>query len=299
MLLTLDLKEGRIWLTGEGGHQVQELDEHPDIRFDTDRVQQTDTQEMPDKTELTLALLHIKSDADFWLMHEDFAVQVGVDMKLKTDADGVTLGGEATITRGDLNLLGKPFRIEKGAVRFTGDVPPDPELDLKAKHTTRTGQTLTVQIQGRASAPQIVFSGAASNAGEAAALLTGIGGGGAESKAKGDAASFAASLTAGLLAVSARRRFGDWVPMLAIENNAQGAPSGARAGFDASRLIPEFMRGFARGMFVEGVVGTRSDKEQRGVGVGVRVEVALPRDFMTSMGYGPGTVWSTDVYWSP
>jgi hypothetical protein len=101
------------------------------------------------------------------------------------------------------------------------------------------------------------------------------------------------------LAVSARRRFGDWVPMLAVESNAQGTPSGARAGFDASRLIPKFMRGFARGMFVEGVVGTRSDTPQRGVGVGVRVEVALPRDFMTSMGYGPGTVWSTDVYWSP
>jgi autotransporter translocation and assembly factor TamB len=302
MSLDLNLKEGRIWLTGKGGRQVQELDEHPDVRFDTDRTQELVDEAMPaSESGPTLVLFRIRSSKDLWLMHEDFAVQVGVDMKLTTGEEGVTLGGEANITRGDLNLLGKPFRLERGAIRFTGDVPPDPELDLKAKHTTRQGQTLIVQIQGRASEPQIVFSGAASNAGEAAALLTGIGSSSADSKAKGDAANFAAGLTAGLLAVSARRRFGDWVPMLAIESNAQGGPSGARAGFDASRLIPEFMRGFARGMFVEGVVGSRSGTPQggSGVGVGVRVEVALPRDFMTAMGYGPGTVWSTDVYWSP
>jgi hypothetical protein len=278
---------------------VQELDEHPDIRFDTDQLALAQGPTSEPESELTLALLRIRSERDLWLMHDDFAVQVGVDMRLTSEEAGFTMGGEASITRGDLNLLGKPFRIDRGAVRFTGDVPPDPELDLKAKHTTRQGKTLIVQIQGRASAPQIVFSGAANNAGEAAALLSGIGASGAESKAKSDVAGFAAGLTAGLLAVSARRRFGDWVPMLAVESNAQGAPSGARAGFDASRLIPKFLQGFARGMFVEGVVGTRSDTAQRGVGVGVRVEVALPRDFMTSMGYGPGTVWSTDVYWSP
>jgi hypothetical protein len=302
MAISVDLKEGRIWLTGEGGNQVQGLDEHPDIRFDTDRPERGVNEPEPkSETDLTLTLLRIKSDRDLWLMHEDFAVQVGVDMKLTSDEAGVALRGEATITRGDLNLLGKPFRIERGAVRFTGDVPPDPELDLRAKHTTHQGDILIVQIQGRASAPQIVFSGAANNAGEAATLLSGIGAAGAETNAARDAANFAASLTAGLLAVSARRRFGDWVPMLGLESNAQGTPSGARAGFDASRLIPKFMRGFARGMFVEGKVGARSDNQQGGVGVGVgvRLEVALPRDFMTSMGYGPGTVWSTDFYWSP
>jgi hypothetical protein len=300
LALTLDIHGGRVWLTGEGGQGVQDREEHPDVRFDTEQLKADGDDEEEKEPALTLALLRIRSDADLWLMHDDFSVQVGVDMKLTSDGDGATLQGEATITRGDLNLLGKPFRIEKGAVRFTGDVPPDPELDLKAKHTTRAGREVIVQIQGRASAPQIIFSGAANNAGEAAALLSGLGSSGAESKAKTDAASFAAGLTAGLLAVSARRKFGDWVPMLAIENDASGAPSGARAGFDASRLIPKFMRGFARSMYVEGVVGAaKNDAGSRSVGVGVRVEVALPQDFMTSMGYGPGTVWSTDVYWSP
>jgi autotransporter translocation and assembly factor TamB len=296
--LDLELREGRIWLTGKGGRQVQDLDEHPDVRYEAQRADVAAAAEEAAKG-ISLAQLRIRSERDLWLMHEDFSVQVGVDMRLRTDADGTTLSGQATLARGELNLLGKPFRIERGAVRFTGDVPPDPELDLKANHALRNGQTLTVQVLGRASAPQIVFSGAATNAGEAAMLLSGMSGGGAESKAQDDAANFAAGLTAGLLAVSARRRFGDWVPMLAVENNAAGTPSGARAGFDATRLIPKFMQGFARGMFVEGVVGGRSDTGSRSVGVGVRVEVALPRDFTTSMGYGPGTMWSTDVYWSP
>jgi autotransporter translocation and assembly factor TamB len=298
LVLALKLKQGRIWLTGEGGRDVQALDDHPDIRFDTDRPEQLASEPVPEEGGLTLKQFRIQSEKDLWLMHEDFAVQVGVDLEIKTEAEGATMHGQATITRGDLNLLGKPFRIMRGAVRFTGDVPPDPELDLKATFKTLQGQVLIVQIQGRGSAPQILFSGAASNAGEAAALLTGIGSTAADSSAKNDAANFAANLTAGLLAVSARRRFGNWVPMLGVENNAQGAVSGARAGFDASALIPKPMRSFVRGAFVEGAVGA-GESQQRGVGVRIQVDLALPRDFMTSAGYGPGTTWSTDVLWAP
>jgi translocation and assembly module TamB len=250
---------------------------------------------------LTLSQLRIRSDRGLWLQHEDFSVQVGVDIQLTSDEQGVALTGEAKLVRGELALLGKPFDIKKGAVRFTGDVPPDPELDITAKHKLRNGQELAVQVQGRASAPQIVFSGAASNAGEAAMLLTGGGSrssSGASGNAARDAANFASGLTAGLLAVSARRKFGSWVPMLAIENSASGTPSGARAGFDATSLIPKFMQGFARSMYVEGVVGSRAESTSR-TGFGVRVELALPQDFVTALGYGPGTTWSTDVYWSP
>jgi autotransporter translocation and assembly factor TamB len=301
--LDLELREGRIWLTGEGGRQVQALDDHPDVRIDQERELAAAESAAEEVSSVSLSKLRIHSDRGLWLQHEDFAVQVGVDIQLNSDAQGVALTGEAKLVRGELALLGKPFDIKKGAVRFTGDVPPDPELDITAKHKMRNGQELAVQVQGRASAPQIVFSGAASNAGEAALLLTGAGAGGggggkAGSNAARDAANFASGLTAGLLAVSARRKFGNWVPMLAIENNASGVPSGARAGFDASNLIPKFMQGFAKSMYVEGVVGSRVESSAR-TGFGVRVELALPQDFVTALGYGPGTTWSTDVYWSP
>ena len=35
------------------------------------------------------------------------------------------------------------------------------------------------------------------------------------------------------------------------------------------------------------------------VGLGVKLEVALPRDFVTDLGYGPGSSWSTDLAWAP
>jgi autotransporter translocation and assembly factor TamB len=301
LALDLDIREGRIWLTGEGGRQVQTLEDHPDVRVDEQRALAVADETRAEAAGLTLSQLRIRSDRGLWLQHEDFSVQVGVDIQLTSDEQGVALSGEAKLVRGELALLGKPFDIKKGAVRFTGDVPPDPELDITAKHKLRNGQELAVQVQGRASAPQIVFSGAASNAGEAAMLLTGSGSrssGGASGNAARDAANFASGLTAGLLAVSARRKFGNWVPMLAIENSASGTPSGARAGFDATNLIPKFMQDFARSMYVEGVVGSRAESSSR-TGFGVRVELALPQDFITALGYGPGTTWSTDVYWSP
>jgi hypothetical protein len=49
---------------------------------------------------------------------------------------------------------------------------------------------------------------------------------------------------------------------------------------------------------VEGIV---SGTEQRGggVGLGARLEIALPHDFITSTGYGPGATWSADFAWAP
>ncbi|MDB4988268.1 MAG: hypothetical protein JWN04_3446 [Myxococcaceae bacterium] len=184
-------------------------------------------------------------------------------------------------------------------------MPPDPELDIKANFTPPTGQDLVVSVSGRGSSPNIEFSGAASNATEAVAVLSGKGGNSqSQNSANTDAASqmagIASNMTAGLLVMSARRKFGDWVPMISVNTGASGEPNGASAGFDASRLIPPWAKGFARSAYVEGSVGTAAQGGGGGsVGLGVKLEVALPRDFLTTLGYGPGPGWSTDVAWSP
>jgi hypothetical protein len=214
---------------------------------------------------------------------------------------GPTLEGEARIRRGDFMLLGKSFTIQKGAIRFTGDAPPDPELDLRAVFKPSGGEDLVVQVTGRTSAPVLTFSGAATDAGEAVMVLSGRKSAGAEQQAQSDAAGFAASVTAGLLSVTARRELGDWVPMLRVETDRSGTPSRAAAGFDASRLIPPFLDGIAKGAYVEGIVGATQNNQSGGssVGLGVRLELAFPRDLITTLGYGPGPNWSTDIAWSP
>jgi autotransporter translocation and assembly factor TamB len=304
----LKILDGRIWLTGDRGKNVQTLDAHPDIRFADEK---TDSETEAEQTAeghpgLVLGLFTIKTESDLWLEHEDFSLQVGVDIKLAQDASGPKLLGQATLDRGELKLLGKSFKLKDGSIKFTGDMPPDPELDIKATFSPPQGQDLVVQVAGRGSAPIVEFSGAATTAGEAVAVLTGKTGGATQSKGSADTdatsqmAGLASNMTAGLLVMSARRRFGDWVPMISINTGTSGEPTGASAGFDASKLIPPWAKGFARSAYVEGMIGQQTAGQSGGsVGLGVKLEVALPRDFVTDLGYGPGSSWSTDVAWAP
>lgn len=303
---TLKILDGRIWLTGDRGKSVQSLDAHPDVRFSDEKVE-SDTPaeaEVEGKVGLTLGSFKIKTEQPLWLMHKDFSLQVAVDIALTQGDDGPELNGEATLVRGELKLLGKPFKLKKGSIRFAGPMPPDPELNIKAVFSPPTGKDLLVTVSGRGSAPVLEFSGAATTAGEAVAVLTGLNSGtqskgGSEGDASSQMAGIAADMTAGLLVMTARREFGDWVPMVSIETGRSGEPTGASASFDASKLIPPWAQGFARGAYVEGIIGSQSQSGGGGRGLGVKLEVALPRDFVTSLGYGPGPGWSTDVAWSP
>ena len=304
----LKILDGRIWLTGDRGKSVQNLDPHSDIHF-ADEQRQDASSEAELKAEnggttpgISIGSFKIKTERELWLMHKDFSLQVGVDIALVQGEEGPKLQGEATLVRGDLKLLGKSFTLKDGAIRFTGDMPPDPELDIKAEFAPPTGKKLYVTVSGRGSAPVLEFSGAATTAGEAVAVLTGIGSpsqgkGGAEGDASAQMAGIAADMTAGLLVMTARREFGDWVPMISVETGASGEVTGASAAFDASKLIPPWAQGFARGAYVEGIVGGQSG-QSGGNRMGVKLEVALPRDFVTTLGYST-TSWSTDVAWSP
>lgn len=302
----LKILDGRMWLTGERGKSVQSLDPHPDIRFADEKVEyeSTPTEETAEGQGFALGSFKIQTERELWLMHKDFGIQVGVELAIKQGEDGPTLEGEATLDRGELQLLGKPFKLQRGSViRFAGPLPPDPELEIKAAYKPPSGQDLIVQVTGRGSAPVLEFSGAASNAGEALLVLQKRGPStqskaGAESEAASSMAGIAADMTAGLLIMTARREFGDWVPMISVDTGASGQPTSARAGFDASKLIPPWAEGFAKSAYIEGIVGQGAGGGR--VGVGVKLEVGLPRDFITILGYGPNPGgWSTDVAWAP
>jgi|GEM_PF-4099098 len=299
----VDINRGRLWLTGDQGRDVQALDPNPDIVFDDLPPEaQADAAGAGDAASVALRSLTIKSHRDMWVMHTDFSVQVALDLALREGPEGAVMRGDAEITRGELQILGKTFKIQKGTIHFTGDVPPDPDLNLKASYQPPSSQPLNVQVTGLASAPVLTFTGAATNIGEAVSILSGVGRAkpsSSNSSAQQDVSNFATTLTAGLLSVAARRKFGDWVPTLGVETNASGQVNGARAGFDASDMIPRFMRSFARGAYVEGIVGGTSQTQGGSVGVGVRLDLSLPHDFVTSMGYGPGTRWSADLLWAP
>ncbi len=296
--LTVDagIRYGTLQFLGTTGKAVQDLDPHPDVHLKRDEHE--DKKDLGSRA-IVLRSLELSSKQDLWIRHRDFSVQLGINLSIVPKGERQVLVGEARIARGNLKLLGKSFTIQRGAVRFTED-SDEPELDLRASFDPPAGGLpLSVQISGRASHPVLAFSGAADNADKAFAILSGMNSAAAAASAQADVNSFGLGLTAGLVSMTARQELGAWVPTLSVGSNSRGEASQARAGFDASQLIPPALRRFARGAYVEGIVGETREGPGGSVGLGVRFELSLPRSVVTTVTYGPGTNWSADVAWVP
>jgi translocation and assembly module TamB len=65
--------------------------------------------------------------------------------------------GPVDLNRGTYSFAGRRFDLSRGAIRFTGNAPPDPQLDIVAS-TTVEGVTANVQVTGAGLSPQIAFT---------------------------------------------------------------------------------------------------------------------------------------------
>lgn len=79
------------------------------------------------------------------------------DMQLGGIAEAPTIGGRAQIIRGTYEFSGRQFDIRRGVIRFLGNSPPDPALDIEADATT-TGLSATIRVTGPSTKPEILFS---------------------------------------------------------------------------------------------------------------------------------------------
>jgi len=87
-------------------------------------------------------------------------------------AEGVGVTGSILLPRrGSVQLLGRLFQIESGAIVFDTPDPKDPRLDVRASwHSNATNDTLFMYISGTLSKPKVQFDRSES---EAIALLAG------------------------------------------------------------------------------------------------------------------------------
>lgn len=142
---------------------------------------------------------------------------------------------------------------------------------------------------------------------DAMAALTGThtGANGASSL-QSEVGSMATGIAAELLTLGARRELGEWVPVLAFDQS--GGATSVRAGADAQRLIPGFLRKLVIDAHVEGILSERqsssgtptSDGQAAAqTGAAVLLELRFPRDLVGQAQYGPGQRWSTDLTWEP
>ena len=88
---------------------------------------------------------------------------LGIDSRWTTKLDiGGTAGaprftGRADLVRDNYEFAGRNFRLDRGVIRFRGESPPDPQLDIHAEAQVQ-GLDASVRVQGTGLRPEIAFA---------------------------------------------------------------------------------------------------------------------------------------------
>jgi translocation and assembly module TamB len=101
---------------------------------------------------------------DLKLVGDNLAVTgLGINSQWSTNlqiggyADAPRFNGRADLVRGNYDFAGRIFRLDRGTIRFAGESPPNPLLDLHAQATVQ-GLDATVVVQGTGLQPEITFA---------------------------------------------------------------------------------------------------------------------------------------------
>lgn len=79
------------------------------------------------------------------------------DMHVGGAANAPAFTGRADLVRGDFEFAGRTFRLERGVIRFRGENPPNPLLDIRAEAQVQ-GLDATIMVRGTGLTPEISFA---------------------------------------------------------------------------------------------------------------------------------------------
>ena len=79
------------------------------------------------------------------------------DLDIGGRADAPRFNGRAGLVRGYYEFAGRSFRLDRGLIRFRGETPPDPLLDIHAVADVQ-GLNASVAVQGTGLKPDIQFA---------------------------------------------------------------------------------------------------------------------------------------------
>jgi translocation and assembly module TamB len=88
---------------------------------------------------------------------------LGIDSRWSTDiriagsVDAPRITGRADLVRGDYEFAGRSFRLDRGVIRFRGESPPDPLLDIRAEAQVQ-GLDASILVSGTGLKPEIRFA---------------------------------------------------------------------------------------------------------------------------------------------
>ena len=79
------------------------------------------------------------------------------DLNIAGQPANPAITGQATLVRGDYEFAGRKFELARGIIRFAGEVPANPALDIEA-NADSTGLSASIRVTGTALKPEIGFS---------------------------------------------------------------------------------------------------------------------------------------------
>lgn len=79
------------------------------------------------------------------------------DLQIKGAVDNPAIVGRADLVRGGYEFAGRRFELDRGTVRFLGQAPPDPVLDVAASANVQ-GLNASITVTGTGQKPDISFT---------------------------------------------------------------------------------------------------------------------------------------------
>jgi translocation and assembly module TamB len=79
------------------------------------------------------------------------------NLKIGGAPDNPAITGQARLIRGDYEFAGREFELSRGIIRFGGETPANPSLDIEA-NANATGINASIRVTGNAAKPEIGFS---------------------------------------------------------------------------------------------------------------------------------------------
>ncbi|WP_425230190.1 translocation/assembly module TamB domain-containing protein [Sphingomonas sp.] len=79
------------------------------------------------------------------------------DVQIGGEPQNPAITGRANLVRGDYEFAGREFQLERGVIRFDGEVPANPALDIQA-NADGSGLSAAIRVTGTGLRPEIAFT---------------------------------------------------------------------------------------------------------------------------------------------
>ncbi|MBA3817841.1 MAG: translocation/assembly module TamB domain-containing protein [Deltaproteobacteria bacterium] len=149
----IGVKNAVIKIPKDRGEKLKPAGAPPDMRF-TDGTRMTGRPREAAPPARPTVVMNVRLHSTY-VESDEFRGLIKGQLKITSDAESVGIVGKIEADRGDLDLFGRRYQLERAVVRFDGST--DPLLDVRITHDFPE-VTTTTQVRGRASKPELVMT---------------------------------------------------------------------------------------------------------------------------------------------